>query len=136
MDRFCWSLAELLDFYIERARGDISNNARIFKNEVLLKDLHILMVRVIKIKEDLDFRSLIQPQTYFVGEKDVNSFKVILWENPAILSGLPPYSEFELPEPSLGWLVIPAVERAAKTEIRLAIVTYIDRYGRGLRNYL
>jgi hypothetical protein len=44
---------------------------------VLLKGLHILIVRVIEIKEDLDFRSLIQLQTYFVGEEDVDSFEVI-----------------------------------------------------------
>jgi hypothetical protein len=103
---------------------------------VLLKGLHILIVRVVKIKEDLNFQSLIQPQTCFISEEDINSFKVIPWENPVILSGLPSYSEFKLPEPSLGWLVILAVERAAKTEIRLAIVTYIDRCGRDLRNYL
>jgi hypothetical protein len=50
---------ELLDFYIERARGDISNNVRIFKHEVLFKGLHILIIRVVKVKKDLDFRSLI-----------------------------------------------------------------------------
>jgi hypothetical protein len=46
---------ELLDFYIERMRGDIGNNAKIFKNKVLLKGLYILIVRVVEIKEDLDF---------------------------------------------------------------------------------
>jgi hypothetical protein len=57
--RFCWFLAKLLDFYIKRARGDINNNARILEYKVLLGGLHILMIRVVKIKKNLDFRSLI-----------------------------------------------------------------------------
>jgi hypothetical protein len=52
-------LAKLLDFYIKSARGDISNNARILEYKVRLEGLHILTIRVVKIKENLDFRSLI-----------------------------------------------------------------------------